>query len=52
MPETVAILGIPLDEQKLVYDTSLFSQSNAGHPFGTNLSDREKQALIAFLATL
>jgi len=25
---------------------------NGGHTFGKDLSDREKQALIAFLATL
>ena len=34
------------------YSNVLGRVENAGHPFGTNLSDREKQALIAFLATL
>jgi hypothetical protein len=34
------------------YSNVLDLQENAGHTFGSDLSDREKQALIAFLATL
>jgi hypothetical protein len=34
------------------YSNVLGRVENAGHQFGDNLSDREKQALIAFLATL
>lgn len=34
------------------YSNVLDLQENAGHTFGSELSDREKQALIAFLATL
>ena len=34
------------------YMTSTDFWENSGHPFGTGLSDREKKALIAFVATL
>ena len=34
------------------YSNVLERVENAGHRFGENLSDREKQALIAFVATL
>jgi hypothetical protein len=34
------------------YSNVLARTENAGHEFGKDLSDREKQALIAFLATL
>jgi hypothetical protein len=34
------------------YSNVLGRVENSGHLFGTDLSDREKQALIAFLATL
>jgi len=34
------------------YSNVLVRVENAGHEFGKELSDREKQALIAFLATL
>lgn len=35
-----------------VYDTSRPGQSNAGHPFGTGLSENKKIALIEYLKTL
>jgi hypothetical protein len=34
------------------YSNVLERIENAGHRFGETLSDREKQALIAFVATL
>ena len=34
------------------YMTSTDFWENSGHPFGTGLSDQEKKALIAFVATL
>ena len=34
------------------YSNVLEHQENAGHRFGEGLSDDDKQALIAFLATL
>jgi hypothetical protein len=35
-----------------VYSNSLMLREDAGHRFGEDLSDKDKQALIAFLATL
>ena len=35
-----------------VYSSCLADVENDGHPFGEGLSDKEKKALIAFLATL
>jgi cytochrome c553 len=35
-----------------VYDTSQPGQSNRGHPFGTNLPEEEKGALLEYLKTL
>ncbi len=37
---------------KKYYMTNTDFVENSGHPFGTHLSDREKRALTAFLATL
>jgi hypothetical protein len=37
---------------KKFYMTNTDCVENEGHPFGTGLSDREKKALIAFVATL
>ena len=37
---------------KKYYTTSTDYWENAGHPFGTGLSDKEKSALTAFVATL
>lgn len=34
------------------YSNALDHNDNAGHRFGERLSDQEKRALIAFLATL
>ena len=57
--EFVTSLGTPLNviekHGRLIrkhYMTSTDFWENSGHPFGTGLSDREKKALIAFVATL
>jgi mono/diheme cytochrome c family protein len=42
----------PPAEQKYIYDTSYFSQSNAGHTFGDHLSAEERRAVIEYLKTL
>ena len=42
----------PAEEQKLIYDTTYFSQSNSGHTFGDALSDAERRAVIEYLKTL
>jgi len=42
----------PEDERKLIYDTTYWSQSNAGHPFGDHLTDAERRAVIEYLKTL
>jgi hypothetical protein len=50
----LSVLGKP-EYQTLIksrYMTSTDMIDNLGHPFGTALPDREKKALIAFLATL
>jgi len=46
------ISEIQSDFIQTYYSNVLDLQENAGHTFGSELSDREKQALIAFLATL
>ena len=38
--------------KKLIYDTTLFGHSNAGHTFGDVLTERERTALIEYLKTL
>ncbi len=57
--EFVANLGTPMKvldkHDRLItkyYMTSTDFWENAGHPFGTGLSDKEKKALTAFVATL
>ena len=40
------------EERKFVYDTTYFSQSNDGHPFGDHLFRRERRALLEYLKTL
>jgi hypothetical protein len=40
------------EEQKYIYDTNYWSQSNAGHTFGDHLSANERRALIEYLKTL
>ena len=39
-------------EQKYVYDTGYWSQSNAGHTFGDHLTDAQRRAVIEYLKTL
>lgn len=43
---------LPADEQKLVYDTSMFSQGNGGHTFGDSLTKEERRAVLEYLKTL
>lgn len=40
------------EERKMVYDTTYWSQSNAGHTFGDHLSPEERRAVIEYLKTL
>lgn len=42
----------PAAEQKFVYDTTLWSQSNAGHTFGDHLTSEERRAVLEYLKTL
>jgi hypothetical protein len=44
--------GLSPEDQKLVYDTTLWSQSNAGHTFGDHLTADERRAVIEYLKTL
>jgi mono/diheme cytochrome c family protein len=39
-------------DRKMVYDTSYWSQSNAGHTFGDALSKPERRAVVEYLKTL
>jgi len=39
-------------ERKHIYDTTYFSQSNSGHPFGDHLTDAERRAVLEYLKTL
>jgi RoxA-like, cytochrome c-like len=43
---------VPDEERKFVYDTTYWSQSNAGHPFGDHLTVAERRAVIEYLKTL
>ncbi len=51
-------VGVPQEEiedeseRKMVYDTTYWSQSNAGHPFGDHLTAHERRAVIEYLKTL
>jgi mono/diheme cytochrome c family protein len=49
-----ALDGPPADEaaRMLVYDTTFWSQSNAGHTFGDHLAADERRAVIEYLKTL
>jgi hypothetical protein len=49
---TLDITQTQADFIQSYYSNVLGRVENAGHTFGADLSDREKQALIAFLATL
>lgn len=40
------------EEQRLTYDTTYWSQSNAGHTFGDELSADDRRAVIEYLKTL
>ena len=42
----------PEAERKYIYDTTYFSQSNAGHTFGDHLSSDQRRAVIEYLKTL
>jgi hypothetical protein len=49
------VIDLAADENGFIqefYSNVLNPVENSGHMFGTKLSDREKNALIAFLATL
>lgn len=41
----------PEAERKFIYDTSYWSQSNAGHPFGDHFTAAERRAVIEYLKT-
>lgn len=43
---------LPPLEQRKVYDTTRPGQSNAGHPFGDDLSEEDRMAVIEYLKTL
>ncbi|HJQ83155.1 MAG TPA: hypothetical protein VKA21_03705 [Candidatus Binatia bacterium] len=47
-----SIESVPGAERNLVYDTTFFSQSNAGHTFGDHLTDDERRAVLEYLKTL
>jgi hypothetical protein len=42
----------PLGASGFVFDTRWPGNRNSGHEFGTGLSEREKEDLVAFLKTL
>lgn len=42
----------PEADRKHIYDTTYYSQSNAGHTFGDDLTDDERRAVIEYLKTL
>ena len=42
----------PASEKKMVYDTTYWSQSNEGHPFGDHLSASERRAVLEYLKTI
>lgn len=42
----------PAEEQKFIFDTSYWSQTNTGHTFGDQLSDTERRSVIEYLKTL
>ncbi|WHZ22677.1 MAG: hypothetical protein OJF47_001789 [Nitrospira sp.] len=48
-PKSLLLIGAELRE---LYSNSLMLREDDGHRFGEDLSDRDKQALTAFLATL
>ncbi len=42
----------PEDEKRYIYDTTQFSQSNDGHPFGDHLTPDQRRAVLEYLKTL
>ena len=42
----------PANQKKLIYDTTLWGQSNAGHTFGDGLTKTERRAVLEYLKTL
>jgi mono/diheme cytochrome c family protein len=44
--------ALPEAERPFVYDTTHFSQGNAGHTFGDHLTDAERRSVIEYLKTL
>ena len=40
------------EDQKYIYDTGYWSQSNGGHTFGDHLAADERRAVIEYLKTL
>jgi hypothetical protein len=42
----------PREERRFIYDTTKWSQSNAGHTFGDHLTPGERRAVIEYLKTL
>jgi cytochrome c5 len=42
----------PESERTMIYDTTYWSQSNAGHPFGDHLSADQRRAVLEYLKTL
>jgi len=52
VPKILDLVGDANAFVQRYYSNALQPIENAGHRFGEDLSDREKQALIAFIATL
>jgi hypothetical protein len=52
LPFTFDVTKVQSDFVQAYYSNVLEPTENTGHEFGKDLSEREKQALIAFLATL
>jgi hypothetical protein len=50
-PENVG-LAAAADEHSSAFDTTLPGNSNAGHAYGTTLSDTEKRDLLEYLKSL
>ncbi len=51
LPALAALTPAQIEDRK-IYNTHLFSQSNAGHDFTAVLTDAERRALIEYLKTL
>jgi hypothetical protein len=45
-------MDAPADQKKLVYDTTYWGQSNAGHTYGDQLSQSDRRAVLEYLKTL